>query len=90
MARKTRHSSEFWVGRFAVEIAVAVSALEMKDTALALDGLKEVMQDFQPEADDELLEYLDEIRRERHALTPVSIAYRGDGKLTGQEIASKI
>lgn len=89
--KKAKQGDKFWIGRFAVEMAVALSSLELGDPDLARAGLKETMEDFlATDADPDLIEYLDEIRRERHALTPVSISYRGEGNLTGQEIASVI
>lgn len=87
---RRKHSNDFWLGRFVIEVALAVHYLEREDVEAAYEGLKEVIDDFRPDADADLTQYLNEIRRDSRALTPATIPYRGDAKITGQEIASKI
>ena len=92
MLKKKKQGHEFWVGRFSVEMAIALTWLEMGNPDLAKDGLKETMDEFlaTEDADPELIAYLDDMRREHRQLTPVKVPYRGDKGVTGQEIASRL
>lgn len=82
---------EFWVGRFAVEIAVALTALESGNESLARAGLQETIDEFlETGADQDLVDYLEEMRLEQQTLTPILITYRQDAEITEAEIARRL
>lgn len=94
-----RSNNDYWLGRFAVEAAIALTALESKDEELARMTLKDAVEEFLEESTDAgLIEHVREMRLERIALTPVSIPYRSNidsmeeesTGLTGAEIASRL
>lgn len=86
--------NNYWVSRFSIEIAVALTALEWGDDDLALSGLKECLNKFldSPDASQELLDYLDTIQREqkvRRQAANIAVA-PGEGKPSIDEIASRL
>ena len=85
-------SNDFWMGRLAVEAVIAIGWLEGDDPESAYEGLKEVVDELlKDKPDPDLINYLEEIRRDQRELTPVDIPYRdGNGQITGEEIASKL
>lgn len=80
----------FWVGRLSIEIAVALMALEAGNEEIARAGLRECLDDFadSPAASQELIDYLDDMQRERQQTQPQ--AHSTKPPLTNAEIARRM